>query len=60
MGRISYIPDSEDEEEKTSQSDSEVKKVLSYDESATQAYAWNDSDTTGELILITCTYLSFE
>ncbi|KAK3749698.1 hypothetical protein QZH41_014970, partial [Actinostola sp. cb2023] len=43
---ISNIPDSEDDEE-AEPSDSEVKKVL-FDESATQAYVWNDSDATDD------------
>jgi len=38
--QISNIPESGDED------DSDVKKVLSFDESATQAYTWNDSDAT--------------
>lgn len=41
--QVSNIPESGDE------GDPDVKKVLSFDESATQAYSWNDSDATSKL-----------
>lgn len=42
--QISNIPESGDED------DSSITKVLSFDESATQAYTWNDSDATGRCL----------
>lgn len=48
---VTSIPDSQEEEGEDEGEKPEVKKVLSYDDdSATQAYTWNDSDATGKFI----------